>query len=484
MPTEKMGSRLQRTSGNPENGRDGWKHYGISRTDAPAKFHELIACGLVATAIDRNRHLRLRHKDVYPSIFGIAIAPSGRRKSTPFGYGEAVALSAFPDRVLGNDYSPEALLSDLATEIEREGKPPVQSRDASRGVLFIDEAGRLLTTMRRSGYGEGLKDVFSMVWDCPEERSRKLQKAEYTLESVYVNLLMATTDTRFAETLNPEDITSGFLARFLPMVAGEEISRKPLARREEGVDSAEQNLTVALRNMRARLAERPGPVEITDAALKRLDQAERDLAAWASGQYHSDLIDPWARRIAEYGGRLAIIFAVSEGQDLVDLPQVLRAIRVLEQAKEDVLMLVDELTKGQAVRELDRIERFIRANPGITFRDLQRRTSKTAGQLKPLLQELASQGRIVGRGERPQRLYAVTQPVSPSVVSSVSQEVSVNGSRLEPQAPRQHPTDTTDTPTHDTSGPSGKSAGGTGIPTGDSIPELRDILLNHGDNPR
>jgi hypothetical protein len=42
-----------------------------------------------------------------------------------------------------------------------------------------------------------------------------------------VNLVMATTLVRFAELVGPEDIASGFFARFLPtLVQGEVLRRK------------------------------------------------------------------------------------------------------------------------------------------------------------------------------------------------------------------------------------------------------------------
>lgn len=444
-------------------GRDfihGWVSYGTSRTDAPPKFHELVAYTLVSVAIDRNRWLALRHKNVHASVYGLGIAPSGGRKSTPLNYGETAVLSAFKDRMLSNEYSPEALITDLA------------NRTPSRGVMFVDEAGRLLTTMRRQGYGEALKDVLSRVWDAPPTYRRQLnrQGGTFTLTDVYVSLVMMTTESRFAETTSPEDITSGFLARFLPMVATEEIKRRDIDRRTEDVDETERTLVAALKDMKAHLAQSPGPMTITDEALKRLNQTERDLEMWASRQYHVDLIAPWARRLAEYGGRLAIIFAVSENEDEVDRPQVLRAIRVVDQAKEDMLMLVDEMTKGPAARQLDRIERFIRANPGITTREVQRRANIRAKDLTEVLRDLVSQGRIHPKGERPLKLYPSVRSVrsvSLSVVSSVSQEVSVKdsgegGFKWEPRAS----TDTTDTPTHDT------SARARPMPTGESLRHL------------
>lgn len=360
-----------------------WVAYGESRTDAPVEFHRAAALALVATAIDRNRWLALQHKAIYPSIDALLLAGSGQRKSTPLGYAESALVSALPDRVLANDYSPEALIADLS------------GREPSRGTAFIDEAGRLLGTMRRERYGEGLKDLLAALWDAPERMSRRLMKGPYDLRSAYVSVVMATTLSRFTEVCTAEDVASGFLARFLPAVVVGPITRKPLRRMADETETAGQELGCALAQMRERLAQPAGPIAITDEAIARLDEAERELEEWVSREFQADLLLPWARRLAEYGSRLAVIFAVSEGADEIERLHVLRALAVIDRARRDALVLVEELVKGRAAREMDKVERFIRANPGISGRELQRRTGLSAARVDFLTRELEAQGRIV-----------------------------------------------------------------------------------------
>src|SRR5262249_37554629 len=137
-----------------------WVRHGKTRTDAPWEFHEAAAHILVATAINRHRFINMLHKRVYPSLYGLNLAESGKRKSTPQEYASEALSAACPERLLSNDYSAEALIQDLST------------REKSRGTALIDEAGRLLGTMRKNNYGEGLKDLLSKLWDCPETLER------------------------------------------------------------------------------------------------------------------------------------------------------------------------------------------------------------------------------------------------------------------------------------------------------------------------
>src|SRR5439155_956803 len=147
-------------------------------------------------------------------------------------YVEGVALVAFPDRILPTDYSTEGLFTAIATEITREttkGPVTTRPREVSRGTLFVDEAGRLLNTMQKQGYAEGLKDLFADVWTCPEWRQRQLSQKTITVKSVYVNKLMITTISRFAGKVSPDDLESGWLARYLPVIPREMPPRKPLS---------------------------------------------------------------------------------------------------------------------------------------------------------------------------------------------------------------------------------------------------------------
>ncbi len=375
-----------------------WEMYGQARTDAPREFHQIASLVLVATAINRNRWLDLQHKQVYPSLFAICLADSGQRKSTPIAY----AVEACPKELrLANDYSPEALIADL------------DRRDQARGTVFVDEAGRLLNTMRKQGYGEGLKDLLSKLWDGPDDEERKLQKGNYHLKSTYLNLLMATTTSRFVDLVTPEDILSGFLARFLPILVTEKVQRRPVSRLKPATREEGERLAQHLLAMMQRLAKEPGAMEITNEALEALDAAEEKLQEWASGEWHSDLILPWATRLAEYGFRLAIIFAVSVGQDSITVSHAEQALLVVDRAKQSAKLLAERLTMDKDMREAEKLFNMILRNPGIKRRDAYRRATLSANRVDYLARELKAQGRIKISTDGKTELYFPADPDSP-----------------------------------------------------------------------
>ncbi|MBI4522148.1 MAG: DUF3987 domain-containing protein [Gemmatimonadetes bacterium] len=416
-PEEREGLRRYMAALGPADFVSSWRRYGESRTDAPPIFHEVVALLLLSTALDRTRWLDLQHGRVWPNLFVFLLAPSGARKSTPLRMGETVALDAFPQGgCLPTETSPEGLITALHMRTTTDG--------GARGLVFIDEAGRLLATARRNGYAETVKDLLSRLWDSPESYTRTLRLATYRLEHVYLNLVMATTPSRAGDVLTVEDVASGFLARFLPIVVTDLPERRPLARLTDETAGEQRRLLDTLKAYRQNA--KPAPVAIEEAALIRLDRAEVTLLGGADAEYEADLLLPWARRLAEYGPRLALLYAVSEGAETVKVEHVWRGLALVETAKESAQVIVDDMTKGATERKLGKVLRFIQANPGgISGRDLQRRAKLSLVEVSALTADLEARG-LIRATHRPANsvLYLARPTVTLSPVSFVSPEVS------------------------------------------------------------
>jgi hypothetical protein len=219
-------------------------------------------------------------------------------------------------------------------------------------------------------------------------------KGAQTLKGAYVSVLMATTTSRFAEVMTLEDVDSGFLARFLPAHVAVRGPKKPMAHLAASTVAKRVQLHADAKVIFDRLAQNPVAMTITTAALDRYGKAEDALDDWAARQYHADQAAAWARRLQDYVLRLALVYAVSEGAPTVGVPQVLRAIRTIDEAKGAALRIIGEISKTAGERRLDKVARFILANPGIAKRSLQRRANLRAADVDSATSELVSRRRI------------------------------------------------------------------------------------------
>lgn len=81
----------------------------------PRLFHEAIGLWTGSLAIARRLRLRLRHGDVYPNLYVLGVAPTTLyAKSTAMEIASRLIHESFPHLLSANDFTPEAMLADLA----------------------------------------------------------------------------------------------------------------------------------------------------------------------------------------------------------------------------------------------------------------------------------------------------------------------------------------------------------------------------------
>ena len=336
-----------------------YTRWASSRTDASPNFHPVMGHTMIATVINRKRWFPSQHKDYFPNLLTMLLAQSGKRKSVALSYPEHDILPvAAPNLILPNEVTPEGLLDILSSE--------------PSGVMFMDEAGSFFNLCKDRAYGSRLREIIPKLYDCPPQFRRKLSQRWVSCKDIYLNQALAIAWENFTENyLQPAWITSGFLPRYFPIL-GRTIERKPIRRRHGSVDTVRAELAEELKQLRERLAE-PRSMEITDAALDRLEAFQAALEEWAEKQFRSDLAMPYATRLQDYSVKFSITSAVSQDEDKrIDLPHVLQGIQQTEEGRHAVEALIEEASSS-AVRKLDmKTLRYVQKNPGATTREVQR----------------------------------------------------------------------------------------------------------------
>lgn len=334
--------------------------WASDRTDASPNFHRTMSHAMIATVIDRKRWFPSQHKDYYPNVFLLQLAPSGKRKSVAMGYAEHDILPVSArDLILPNEVTPEGLLDLLASQ--------------PSGIMCMDEAGAYFNLCRERTYGSRLREIIPKLYDCPPLFRRKLSQRWVECTNIYLNQVLAIAWDNFLEHyLDPTWITSGFLPRYLP-IRGVPTTRKPIRAREAAVDTVGKQLADELKQLRQQLKD-PRPVEVTSEALGRLEHYHVALEEWGEGQFQSALAEPYSTRLQDYSVKLAITAAIAQGEDAsVSLPHVLQAIQDVEESRHAVEALIEAAT-ATAVRKTDlKVRGYVQKHPGITTREVQRR---------------------------------------------------------------------------------------------------------------
>lgn len=170
-------------------------------TGAPFEFNRL--CGLVtaAAAIQRRAVLRMSFGDIYPNLYACIVAPTSVfHKSTALDQVPQLLRRAQLDALLlANDMTAEGLVRQL------------QSRPA--GLIVNHEIGRIFNS-HNVKYLANLKPNLTDSFDC-KPFIRRLSAEEIRIDAPYLNILGATTPSRFFEGVSLTDWQDGFLARWL-----------------------------------------------------------------------------------------------------------------------------------------------------------------------------------------------------------------------------------------------------------------------------
>jgi hypothetical protein len=110
--------------------------------------------------------------------------------------------------------SPEAFIEDLEGEGRVSG-----TENIGHGILCRDEAGGILSSLQKT-YMSDMRDLFCQLYDCrPFTRklrtSQRKAKTTFNIRDTYLCMFFATTPDIFSIYTKLEDLTSGWLLRFI-----------------------------------------------------------------------------------------------------------------------------------------------------------------------------------------------------------------------------------------------------------------------------
>ena len=227
--------------------------YGAKTCDAYPEYHYTSAISLLAICTNRNLVLKLSQDDLYPNIWAMNLGKSTvSRKSAAIGKFSRFAGDLFPLAALLQSYSPEGLLEEL-TE-----KP--------RGYLVKDEAAAMIEAMEKN-YMLEMRDIYCILYDCKGYRrklrtSQRNKQSEFGAMDPFINLLCATTPEAFSRYTTLNDLTSGWLVRFIyafPNYKKQYIHFKPVSEEDQ---NAYAEVLSRLARIKGLLFNRDPPIEI------------------------------------------------------------------------------------------------------------------------------------------------------------------------------------------------------------------------------
>ena len=370
----------------------------------PRLFHEAIGLWIGALAVARRLRLKLRHGDIYPNLYLLGVADTTLyAKSTGLEVGNRLIHDTLPHLLFANDFTPEAMLSDLAgrepanlnsadmTERDREMWLAGRRFSAQRGLL-LEEMSALLAGLRRD-YMTGMAELLLRLYDCPDLFRRNTRGTGLVVvRKACLSIAGMTTPARLKGVEMHTVWYDGLFARF-GLLTPEALPARPGDDFERPRPAYPPHLMESLTRLAHDLL--PIPTYPEPAEARDVEVAGDAKAAW--WRYYTAMtydlllsdIPPaqqlWGNyaRLPAQALKIALILAAldwaSEKQKdpLVTLAHYARAQGIAERWRASAHRLLDTLSSREVVNEYvreDRILQMIRAaGPGgVAAREIYR----------------------------------------------------------------------------------------------------------------
>ncbi len=364
---------------------DQYARWSTRLTGAPYEFNRLCAMVTIAAAIQRKAVLPMAFGDVHPNIYGAVIASSSVfHKSTAIQKPRAVLKRAMLDHLIfAEQPTPEGLSKQLAAQ--------------PNGLIIRDEIGTLFSSHNQK-YLINLKPDLTAIYD-GLPYSRQLSQESVKVEAPYLNILGATTPTRFYEGVSQMDWQDGFLARWLFVLPeGEPDFDAMTALYTAQDDAALGALATTLVNI-----DRQSETTFTLAGdAHRLWDAWQRQAIKDAYHYGDDIITAIVSRYSAYALKFAMILAASNDSWGIITPETMQtAIDLADHYKVGPYKLLSERRNfGISGAKLQKIFNVIKrkdGGEGVTQREAQQLSHLRKNEVSQCIEKLLEIGAIVDK---------------------------------------------------------------------------------------
>lgn len=379
--------------------------WASSLGDAATQYHQAGAFTILSALLSGRVTLPTSYGPVVPNLWFMILGDTTlTRKSTAMDIATDLLAEVDQDAILATDGSVEGLMQGLSTRPKRPS------------IFLRDEFSGLLEMITKKDYYAGMAEVLTKLYDGKLQK-RILRKEEITVRDPILLILAGGIRNRVQGLLTHEHVSSGFIPRFIFVTAESDTSRlqplgpptvKDLGNREVLLEKMEaivdhygqaSHVTVKALGQRTPVAAH-SPAELTRDAWKRYNQLENDLVQSGLDSEKPELMTPLFDRLAKNTLKAAVLLAAARqvggthGKVVVELIDILHAIRYAKQWRAYAVEIVNGIGKTTYERDLERILGAIVKRPGISRSTLMQSYHLTASQATQVFDTLMQRSLI------------------------------------------------------------------------------------------
>ncbi len=311
-------------------------------SESPGIYHALSALSIAAQLMSHEVYVDMGTYVIYPQLAIILVGPSGLKKNSAIAYASRMLKYAPDGRVktLYDKFTPESLTAFL-TSGEGAAVPNV-----------FAQAPEMATAFGRAKYLEGMVPFFTRLLDNEGVGEMTQARGERRVEEVAFGFIAGTTPGWITSEMHVGVVSGGFTSRFLISY----IEATPrLVYRAKKVDPSK--LLAATEEVLMQLERVKGQIHLeptADAFLEQWYHAHRLIAV------KNEVMSGYENRKLSHIIRLAMIFAVLDGQRQIMVQHIQDAIAILDYLEPGMIKLFGMLARSKTATTSDHLLQIIR----------------------------------------------------------------------------------------------------------------------------
>lgn len=380
--------------------------------DAAHQYHQAGAFVALSAALSGAIRLPTSFGLITPNLWFMVLADTTlTRKTTAMDLAIDVTVDFDKDAILATDGSIEGLFQALST---RPGRPSIFLRDEFSGMLEM---------MFKRDYYAGMSETLTKLYDGKYQK-RVLKREEIEVRDPVLILFAGGIKSRIYGLISHDQVTSGFLPRFILITANADINRiKPvgpptvqtLSRRDAIVDhlaklhSHYNDVKTMTINGSAQVIKKQWNAELTPEAWGLYNHLEGKLVKQALLSGYADIMMPSFDRLAKSGLKCAVLIAASRAlcdKIVVTELDLWHAFMYVEQWRMYLVEVLSNIGKNDYEKLGDLIVAAVVTEPGIARGTVMRQFHMSAKQADDLLNTLEQRAQVTRvRQGKSERLY-------------------------------------------------------------------------------
>ena len=304
---------------------------------------------------------------------------------------------------------------DVGSDVTAEGLVKLlSSRDKQTSLFHRDEVQGMFKDFINKTYMATAAERFTELYDghvpvvvrstggSMPGRGMQSERAETN----FLMYLMGIT-SKTADVLTTEYFRSGFLARFIYVIADapdrsyeteaiQQADEVEVVRRDEEMDLMIRSLYDSYLYWQKKGAPFPRPIRLTDEALERFNKFKWEMGNYAEGHEQEESIEPSRQRLALSIWKCAVLLAMYDRSDEVQLKHMLVAIHYSEDWFRNLVRMASAISASEWQREVDSLEDLIAQKGGrLRYEEAYKRFSnKRKREFDEMVDALKSQARL------------------------------------------------------------------------------------------